>query len=50
MGGVIISTFLDAVLVATLDVLTASNNDVNFVETLAVRFARPLSRRFVLRE
>ena len=29
--------FLDVV--ATVDVLTASNNDVNFVETRAVHFA-----------
>ena len=30
-------TFFDAV--ATIDVLTASNNDVNFVETQTVHFA-----------
>ena len=34
---VIIFTFLDTV--ATVDVLTASNNDVNFVETQTVHFA-----------
>ena len=34
---VIIFTYLDAV--ATVDVLTASNNDVNFVETQTVHFA-----------
>ena len=34
---VIIFTFLDTV--ATVDVLTASNNDVNFVETQSVHFA-----------
>ena len=37
MVKVIIVTFLDVV--ATVDVLTASNNDVNFVETRAVQFA-----------
>ena len=40
--------FLDSA--ATVDVLTASNNDVNFVETQTVHFARPLNHRFVLRE
>jgi len=34
---VIIFTFLDAV--ATVDILTASNNDVNFVKTQTVLFA-----------
>jgi len=34
---VIIFTFSDAV--ATVDVLTASNSDVNFVETQIVHFA-----------
>ena len=34
---VIIFTFLDTVV--TVDVLTASNNDVNFVETQTVHFA-----------
>ena len=29
---------------------TASNNDVNFVETLTMHFARLLNRRFVLWE
>jgi len=36
--------------VVTVDVLTASNNDVNFVETQTVRFAWRLNRCFVLRE
>ena len=36
--------------VAIVDVLTASNNDSNFVETQTVHFARLLNRRFVLRE
>ena len=40
--------FLDAV--ATIDVPTASNNDVNLVETRTEHFAWPLNRRFVLRE
>ena len=44
----VVFTFLDAA--ASVDVLKASNNDVNFFETLAVRFAWPLNRRFVLRE
>ena len=48
MGGSENFHFLDAV--ATVDVLTASNNDVNFVETQTVHFAWLLSRRFVLRE
>ena len=39
---VIIFTFLDAV--ATVDVLTASNNDVNFVETQARRLESLLQR------
>ena len=37
MGGSDIVTFLNAV--TTVDVLTASNNDVNFVETQTGRFA-----------
>ena len=36
--------------VVTVDVLTVSNNDVNFVETKTVHFAWPLNRCFVLRE
>ena len=43
---VIIFTVLDTV--ATVDVLTASNNDVSFVETQTVHSAWPLNRRFVL--
>ena len=42
----IIFTVLDTV--ATVDVLTASNNDVSFVETQTVHSAWPLNRRFVL--
>ena len=45
---VIIFTFLDTV--ATVDVLTASNNDVNFVETQTIHFAWPLNHNLVLRE
>ena len=45
---VIIFTCLDAV--ATVDVLTASNNDVNFVEAQTVHCACLFNRRFVLRE
>ena len=45
---VIIFTFFGAV--TTVDVLKASNNDVNFVETQTVHFACLLNRRFVLRE
>ena len=41
-------TCLDAV--ATADVLTASNNDLNFVQIQTVHFARLLNRRFFLRE
>ena len=37
--------FLDSA--ATVDVLTANNNDVNFVETQTVHFAWPLNHRFV---
>ena len=48
MGGSENFHFLDAV--ATVDVLTASNNDVNFVETQTVHFELLLSRRFVLGE
>ena len=36
--------------VATVEVFTASNNDINFVETQAVHFALLLNRRFILRE
>ena len=43
---VTIVTSLDAV--ATVDVLTANNNDVNLVETRNVLFARLLNRRLVL--
>ena len=39
-------TSLDAV--ATVDVLTANNNDVKLVETRNVFFARLLNRRLVL--
>ena len=35
---------------ATVDVLTANNNDVNLVETRNVLFARLLNRRLVLTE
>ena len=45
---VIIVTFFNAE--ATVDVLTASNNDVNFAETQTVHFAWPLNRCFVFRE
>ena len=34
--------------IATVDVLTANNNDVNLVETRNVLFARLLNRRLVL--
>ena len=44
----IIFTLLDAI--ATVDVLAASSNDVNFVETQTVHFAWLLNRRFVLRK
>ena len=44
---VTIVTFFNAV--ETTDVLTASNNDVNVVETQTVHFAWLLNRRFVLR-
>ena len=43
---VIIVTSVDAV--ATVDVLTANNNDVNLVETRNVLFVRLLNRRLVL--
>ena len=36
--------------VATVDVFTASNNDINFVETQAVHFALLLNRCFIFRE
>ena len=45
---VIIYTFLDTV--ATVDVLAASSNDIDFVETQTVHFACLLTRRFVFRE
>ena len=45
---VIIFTFFGAV--TTVDVLTACNNDVNFVEAQTVHFACLLNRRFVLRD
>ena len=45
---VIIVTFLNAI--ATVDVLTASKNDINFVKTPTVHFALLLNRCFVLRE
>ena len=44
----IIVPFLDAV--AKLDVLTASNNDVELVETRTTHFARQLNRPLILRE
>ena len=34
--------------IATVDVLTANNNDVNLVETRNVLFAKLLNRRLVL--
>ena len=37
MGGSDIATFLDAV--ATVDVITANNNDVKLIETRNVHFA-----------
>ena len=45
---VIIVTFLNAI--ATVDVLTASKNNINFVKTPTVHFALLLNRCFVLRE
>ena len=42
---VIIVTSLDAV--ATVDILTANNNDVNLVETRNVLFARLFNHRLV---
>ena len=45
---VIIVTFLNAI--ATVDVLTASKNDINFVKTPTICFALLLNRCFVLRE
>ena len=45
---VAIFTFLDAV--ATVEVITTSNNEVNFVETQTAHFAWLLNGRFVLRE
>ena len=45
---VTIVTFQNAV--ASVDVLTASNNDGNFVETQTVHFTSVLNRRFVLKE
>ena len=48
MGGSNYCYFFNAV--ATVDVFTASNNDINFVETQAVHFALLLNRCFILRE
>ena len=45
---VIIATFLNAI--ATVGVLTASKNDINFVKTPTIHFALLLNRCFVLRE
>ena len=45
MVEVILVTSLDAV--ATVDALTANNNDVNLVDTRNVLFARLLNRRLV---
>ena len=45
---VIIVTFLDAV--ATVNVLTTSNNDVKLVETGAVDLASLLNRCYILKE
>ena len=35
---------------ATVDILTARNTDIYFVETQTVHFAWPLNRRLVLRQ
>ena len=43
---VIIVTFLEEV--ATVDVLTANNNDVSLVKTRTVQFARLLNRRLLV--
>ena len=47
MGGSNYCYFFNAVVT---DVFTASNNDINFVETQAVHFAVLLNRCFILRE
>ena len=47
---VIIATFLGAVHVTTVDVLTASNNDVKLGETQTVSIACLLNRHHILRE
>ena len=44
----VIFIFLDAA--ATVDVLTTSNNDIDFIETQTVHFPWPLNHRFILRE